>query len=160
MTPSQLDILARAAAERHDLPVHLVSAIIKVESNGNPWAVRYEPAFYKRYIVPLPISPYPPCSLDTERVMRATSFGLLQVMGQVARERGFAGTFLSELCEPTVGLEYGCPHLAKLRDRHLEKWDWEGVAASFNSGSPRRDGGRWVNQAYVDKVRAAGGLAA
>lgn len=159
MNTAQLDILICPIAERHDLPANLVAAIVKVESNGNPWAVRYESAFYKRYVVPLPIIPIPPCSLDTERVMRATSFGLMQLMGQVAREHGFAGAFLSELCEPEVGLEYGCRHLAKLRDRHLEKWGWEGVAASFNAGSPRRNTHGWVNQGYVDKVRALGGLA-
>jgi soluble lytic murein transglycosylase-like protein len=32
----------------------------------------------------------------------------MQVMGQVARELGFSGRFLSELADPQVGLEYGC----------------------------------------------------
>jgi soluble lytic murein transglycosylase-like protein len=29
-------------------------------------------------------------------------------MGQLARELGFKGKFLSELCDPLVGLEYLC----------------------------------------------------
>jgi len=31
----------------------------------------------------------------------------MQVMGQVAREHGFAGRFLSALCDPLAGLEIG-----------------------------------------------------
>jgi hypothetical protein len=29
-------------------------------------------------------------------------------MGQTARERGFTGKFLSELCDPSTGLDAGC----------------------------------------------------
>ena len=36
----------------------------------------------------------------------------MEVMGAVAREYGFRGRFLSQLCDPPVGLEYGCRHLA------------------------------------------------
>jgi soluble lytic murein transglycosylase-like protein len=32
----------------------------------------------------------------------------MQVMGQTARERGFSGKFLSELCDPATGLDAGC----------------------------------------------------
>jgi soluble lytic murein transglycosylase-like protein len=31
----------------------------------------------------------------------------------VAREAGFHGTFLSEMCDPETGLEWGCTVLAK-----------------------------------------------
>ncbi|MGA8268053.1 MAG: lytic transglycosylase domain-containing protein, partial [Candidatus Acidiferrales bacterium] len=45
---------------------------------------------------------------NTEAYSRAISWGLMQVMGQTARERGFAGKFLSELCDPATGLDAGC----------------------------------------------------
>jgi hypothetical protein len=32
----------------------------------------------------------------------------MQVMGQVARESGFDGSFLSSLCDPDNGLAVGC----------------------------------------------------
>ncbi len=35
-----------------------------------------------------------------------------QVMGAVARERGFAGPYLAELVDPAVNLNVGCAHLA------------------------------------------------
>jgi len=37
----------------------------------------------------------------------------MQVMGQTAREAGFEPKFLSELCDPAVGLEIGCRVLAR-----------------------------------------------
>ena len=54
--------------------------------------------------------PDPPA--ETESRMRAFSWGLMQVMGQVAREHGFSGRSLAQLCEPATGLEIGCRVLA------------------------------------------------
>jgi hypothetical protein len=36
----------------------------------------------------------------------------MQVMGQVAREHGFDGRFLTALCDPETGLDIGCTVLA------------------------------------------------
>jgi soluble lytic murein transglycosylase-like protein len=68
--------------------------------------MRYEPEFRDRYIAALGLLP-------TEEIARSTSWGLMQVMGQVAREHGFKNEFLAELCEPAVGLEMGCLVLAR-----------------------------------------------
>ena len=96
---------AQGAAERHKLDVALVCAIVEQESSWNPWAMRYEPAFYAKYIEPL----IEKNNLSaTEALARATSWGLMQVMGQVAREHGFAGQYFSQLCDPDAGLEIGC----------------------------------------------------
>ena len=53
----------------------------------------------------------------TEAYARAFSWGLCQVMGQVARETGYAGP-LPHLCDPTIGIEIGCQVLRKKLDRH------------------------------------------
>lgn len=148
------------AARLHGLPPALVRAVVAVESEGNPWATRYEPAFYDRYISSSKIKSIPPCSVSTEARLRATSFGLLQIMGAVARERGFDAPFLTALCDPDTGLEFGCRHLGWLAQQYRDKFGWEGVIAAYNAGSPRKlPDGRWVNYPYVDKVRAEGGLA-
>ena len=82
----------------------------------------------------------------------------MQVMGAVARELGFRGWFPA-LCTWPAGVDYGTLHLRKLRNRFLAGFGWEGVAASYNAGSPNRlDNGKWANQSYVDKIRAAGGF--
>jgi hypothetical protein len=67
--------------------------------------MRYEPAFRTRYVAPLGLPP-------TEEIARSISWGLMQVMGQVAREHGFSGKYLSALCDPAAGLELGCTVLA------------------------------------------------
>ncbi len=107
MTPAELIALAREKAARHDLYPELVCAICEQESNWNPWAVRYEPAFFARYVAPAYTSSPHPWTI-TEAQARATSWGLMQVMGQVAREHGFKADFLSQLCDPGLGLEIGC----------------------------------------------------
>ena len=130
----------------------LVQAMVQQESGGDPWAYRFEPDFYDRYIknnekVTAPAG----VSLVTEQIGRATSFGLMQIMGQVARERGFQGRYLTALCEPTVGLLWGCRHLARFFERHKNLDD---AIASYNAGSPRKStDGTYSNQKYVDAVK-------
>src|SRR3990167_5296271 len=115
MNKPEIITLARSIAEKHGLDPSLVLAVIEQESEFDPWAIRYEKGFYKSYIAGMDeeeLIVRPPCSRDTEEIMRATSWGLMQVMGQVARERGFKGVFLSELCDPETGIEIGCRNLA------------------------------------------------
>jgi len=133
------------AAKKFDLPVALVAAIIKCESDGITTATRFEPGFLARYIMKIP-------GLSSEvRKARSTSWGLMQVMGEVARGYGYKGLY-SNLCIPELGLYYGCLHLDNLKTRYLDKWGWDGVIASYNAGSPRTKDGKYVNQGYVDKV--------
>lgn len=153
--------LIRHTAENHGLPPSLVKAIVRVESAGETWAMRYERGY--RWLWdnekkqpyrgdPDLIMPILGASVQTELVGQKTSWGLMQIMGAVAREYGFREPFLSSLCEPQHGLEYGCIHLARLRDRFLDNHGWEGVAAAYNAGSPRYKAGNFVNQVYVDKI--------
>jgi len=44
--------LARRAARRRLDPA-LVCAVVEQESNWNPWAMRYEPLFFAKYVAPL-----------------------------------------------------------------------------------------------------------
>lgn len=140
------DILAHVqeAALAADLPISLVYGLVCQESSGNPNATRFEPMFFQRYIIK---GNFP----EAEGKGRATSWGLMQIMGEVAREEGFKGDF-HELLEPEVGLYWGCRHLARLKERYWAKYGWNGVLAAYNAGSPRLNGGKFVNQKYVDGV--------
>lgn len=150
--PDSIQQIARTIAQLYGLPLEIVLGIIAVESGGNPWAVRFEPAFLTRY-VPAKVKTFG-ASLETERIARATSYGCMQIMGQVARELKFEMPFLSQLCDPYDGINYGCKHLVNLRDRYLEKCGWDGVIAAYNAGSPRMNAdGTYVNQSYVEKVK-------
>lgn len=116
MTRDGMISLAKQTAATHGLDPALVCAICHHESaNWNTWASRYEPAFYERYVLPIAdLKTFGgTCSKATERTLRATSFGLMQIMGQVARERGFTGEYLTELCDPINGIEQGCRELAR-----------------------------------------------
>ena len=105
--------LARKAAASNSLDPALVCAIIEQESAWNPWAMRYEPAFFAKYVAPLYTNNKVSAS---EAYARGFSWGLMQVMGQVAREIGYAEPFLSALCDPADALEIGCRILRKKLD--------------------------------------------
>ena len=107
--------IAIATANAQGIDPVLVQAVCHHESgNWRTWAGRYEPAFYSRYIEPMvKVKTFGLCSVDTERTWRATSFGLMQIMGQTAREFGFEGEFLTQLCDPHAGIEFGCRKLAR-----------------------------------------------
>lgn len=137
---TDLDALIDTAAAAHGLPANLVRAICETESARNPWAVRYEPSY--RWLVGVNRSP-------TETVMQQCSWGLMQVMGGVAREYGLTG-WLSQLCDPAIGLAYGCRHLKRYYDRHQ---NWRDAIASYNAGRPiTTPDGSYINESYVQKV--------
>jgi soluble lytic murein transglycosylase-like protein len=120
-----LIVLAKQIAISFGLDPALVCAVCEQESEWDTYAIRFEPAFEKKYIHPaLPEAP------STEEIAKAMSFGLMQVMGEVARERGFKGRFLSSLCDPKTGLQIGCAYLKHILDNHagdvaasLQRWN-------------------------------------
>ena len=129
---SELLTLARRAAAAQALDPALVCAVIEQESGWNPWAIRYEPAFFTKYVAPLYTNNKVSAS---EAYARGFSWGLMQVMGQVAREVGFDALFLSALCDPEQGLSVGCKVLRKKLDaaagdatRALLAWNGGGNA--------------------------------
>lgn len=83
----------------------LVCAVCEKESSWRPSATRFEPAFLENYVEKLKLDP-------TESHGRATSWGLMQIMGEVAREEGYTGAFLN-LLQPTIGLQAGIFHLSR-----------------------------------------------
>lgn len=89
-------------AAKYTLDSALVAAVCEQESSFDTYAVRWEQAFYDHYIYPLKLADI------TEARCRAMSWGYMQVIGQVAREHGFSGRFLSQLCAPDQGLDIGC----------------------------------------------------
>lgn len=106
LTHQSLINLAKETAGKYALDPALVCAIVEQESSWNPWAIRYEPAFYVHYVMPQR-------GLSaTEAYARAFSWGLMQIMGEVAREEGFK-LDLPSLCDPTTGLDAGCNHFKR-----------------------------------------------
>lgn len=121
------------------LPAGVLGAVIAQESSGNPYATRYEPGFFAKYIEFRPRvklgGTWPSgVSEDTERHGRATSWGLMQIIGQTAREMGFEGIYFTELSEPALGVRFG----AKLLKRKLEVYgpDLSQAISAYNAGTP------------------------
>lgn len=115
----------------------LVLALIWRESTGNKWAYNPEPPYrylwdvrqnkrFRKLTAVEEASEVPPAdfySLNLDIVPRDAewwgqqeSWGLIQVMGAVARERNFKGMFLTELCDPETCLQIGLLHLKRQFD--------------------------------------------
>ena len=142
-------------ASQTGLPERLIAAVIQVESAGNPNAIRFEPSFYtmvqrEGFKTPAEVSK------PTELTARSFSWGLMQIMGQVARERGCTEPYLSALCEPAAGIHWGCRQLARCRDRFLKTHGWAAVTAAYNGGfgAVKKDG-TFTNPYYPKAVLSA-----
>lgn len=144
MVKPEIRTVIESKATKYNLDPDLVEAHILQESSGIPTATRFEPAFYERYVLPVNLKD------QVEARGRSTSFGLMQIMGQVARELGYQGAW-SGLMDIDTNLEYGCKKLAKCYIKYGKKDIKEGIAA-YNSGTPRYRDGVLVNQHYVNKV--------
>ena len=137
MSTDDLIALAKGAAQELELDPALVCAVCEQESSWNPWAMRFEPMFLAHYVKPsLPEAP------TTGEMARATSWGLMQIMGEVAYEFGFQGKFFSELCDPSTGLAWGCKKLAHCLKA---RGDVKAALLMWNGGG---------NSAYPDQVMA------
>jgi soluble lytic murein transglycosylase-like protein len=147
LAPEQLQPIIDAKAEEFGIESSLVEAFCMTESTFNIRATRYEANFYKNYIQPMLAHN----AIDPKEALgRATSWGLMQIMGQVAREKGFKGEF-EELFDPEIGLKYSLRHLRNFIEHYEPNLD--DAIASYNAGSPRKGkDGKYVNQSYVDRI--------
>jgi len=183
---NELELLAREAAGRYGLDPRLICALCEVESSWMPWAVRHEAGyewlvgFKKAELRDMPVSfmdikqqwwkPHPKLArimplysadlIQTELLAQQTSWGLMQIMGATARERGFR-SWLTELCDPAVNLEWGCRHLRWMIDHNNAyglpdfRIKPEDLAAAWNAGTRIVIDGKYKNQPYVDRVLKA-----
>jgi len=128
----ELVMLARVRAQQYSLDPALVCAVIEQESKWDRWAINPEPDYaylwdveagkpFRKLLPAERFAEKPPTDFpfyrgedrDAEWWGQQMSWGLMQVMGAVARECGFKGRFLTEICDVNYGLEYGCRHLAR-----------------------------------------------
>lgn len=133
------------AAKAHGLNPHLVNAVVTVESEHDTWAMRFEPG-WRWWLRPSHWAAVVGVTKRTEIIAQACSWGLMQVMGTVARERGFKED-LPKLCRPDVGLDIGCKHLKWLLNRHGTVIR---ALSAYNTGRPETRKGKQ----YAAKVLA------
>lgn len=93
------------------LPIDVLSAQVQVESGGDPYAFRYEPAFFDRYI-----RHHETAAAFKYGPLAACSYGLLQILLETAMELGFADA-PERLFVPRVGVLWGARYLRRCVDR-------------------------------------------
>lgn len=155
-------------AQRFSLDPILVAAQVTIESGGNAWAWNPEPKY--RYMwhvrldkpfrelsqleidseVPPPDFPALAGDADQEWWAQKASWGLLQIMGGVARQLGFHGPFLTELLDPQVNLSLGCQHLSQLLV--WANGDATKALAAYNGGKGGNSAPPFRNVGYAQKV--------
>lgn len=155
MNKIYLTYLIRRYAKKYKLDSSLVASVVLKESGGDPWAVRYEPDFYRRHIARHNHSTLPAYkkgtkipTFQTEAQLRAFSFGLMQIMGQTGREKGFQGRYLTELFDPSINLDLGCSILANLKEKLVSETR---ALAAYNGGIGGAD--KEFPRAYAKEVK-------
>jgi soluble lytic murein transglycosylase-like protein len=144
----ELKKLITEVAKVYSMPPEIIYGIVCAESDGIPTAKRFEPAFLERYI-PKDLREVHP----EEAHGRATSWGLMQVMGSNLRNMQYMGPFSDLLHDQDKALNYGCRFFRMLYQKYFAKWGINGVIAAYNAGSPiLKTDGKFRNQAYVNKV--------
>jgi soluble lytic murein transglycosylase-like protein len=148
MTAAEVRKLIEKVAK--DLNVDLLLAIVKTESSFDPWDVRYEPDF--NYLnQPAYFALKHQISVDTEKMLQKTSWGLFQLMGGSARDLGFTDN-LTKLTIPEVSVVWGAEYFRKRCARYPKLED---QIAAYNAGSVVKDiSGNYSEkvQKYVEKV--------
>lgn len=142
-----LTALVGQAARAARLPANLLAAQVLHESDGDPWAFRYELVYFRRMLLGKTTkgTPYGP--------LAACSYGLLQILYETALEVGFSGE-PHQLFDPQTNLTLGATIMRNL-------WDWAGgldedyarALSAYNGGKgTAQHGPPYPNQAYVDAV--------
>lgn len=121
--------LIETTATRYGVDPRLVTAVVTHESSGNPWAWNPEPQYryfwdvktnkpfrqlgHEEIVAEVPPGDFPFLAGDRDQEWwgQSASWGLMQVMGAVARELQFRGPYLTQLADPVTGLGYGVKHL-------------------------------------------------
>lgn len=141
------EIVKREAIENR-VSVRLLSAIIKVESNWNPWATHYE-SNYHHFVNVAFFARESHITAATETRLQRTALGLMQLTGGTARSMGYHGA-LTKLLDPSLNVHWGAKYLRQLADKYHNVHD---QIAAYNAGGAYRSyKGVYVNQSYVNQV--------
>jgi hypothetical protein len=125
-------------------------ALVKTESNFNPYAVRYEKD-YKWIYSYKECAEIVGCTIDTMINMQKCSWGLSQLMGANYYELQ-GKNWATVLLIPEINLKFCCEHLRRIIEN--QKLDIENVCdiyAAYNAGSIRKKGEEYINKKNVDR---------
>lgn len=156
LVPFASDILA-IAKEQH-VPAALLAGIVQEESKFDEWAERSEPSYERNPTITKQAKAWSkahggiPTALTEERD-RSRSMGLMQTMGQTAREQGLSNRYLSVLFAPRESLRQGAVKLHALLKRYGK--DTLAAITAYNQGSAHMVHGTYVIARYGYRVSTA-----
>lgn len=139
------------SATKYKLKPEVVAAIILQESGGEPFAARFEKAYFERLLGSPPEkwggwvpSPSEVPTRKTEATLRSMSMGLMQVMGDSARKVcKLNSPYLSVLYSPEINLDCGCMILAEnLKNTNN---DYAKALSIYNAGRICEAGLKYAN---------------
>lgn len=127
------------AARFPDVDPVLVQAIVCQESGGDNTAIRFEFGFYENPVVRKEAKQFSKDhggipTYETELVARSLSYGLMQIMGQVAREVGLESKFLTILIDAQENLHWGMTLLQRRISHSKFNNDTSWIIKSWNAG--------------------------
>jgi hypothetical protein len=147
MNNSRWHELVKKHSDNAGIDSNIVYALIRVESDWNPWHVRIDEKCCSAHH-PEKHGPENRISIETERRLQAYRWGWMAVPGWVARQMGFEGP-LQQLCGPEYNLEYGCLILADFIRRMDHR---EAYGLSAYSVGRSFDGTKILNEKYVTRI--------
>lgn len=116
----------------------IVLSIIEVESSNNKDAIRFEPKLYERLLKMKKINghvPNPP-TYTTELISRATSWGLMQILGESARTLlNYKSRYLSSLLDIEINIANGCKLLYKYLE--MSDFNYDEALLLYNGGADK-----------------------
>lgn len=169
MTRTPFSEAIAQAATRYGIAPTLVEAQVLAESGGNAWAWNPEPRYryfwnvrtqrpFRVITLAEQIAETAPADFpcldgdaDQEWWGQQASWGLQQIMGAVAREHGFRGPYLTQLCDPETNLNIGCAVLGRLL--LWSHGDVDQALSAYNGGRGGNERRPFRNQAYADRVK-------
>jgi len=112
----------KKSAQKYGVPPYVVGGLIYTESSGNPWAIRVERGFWRRYFDGVKANVLRTKSKYDDKWIKypdlaSCSYGLCQIMLPVAWENGFVARFPTELLDPEKNIDLAC----KILSRHLAR---------------------------------------
>ena len=169
-------------AKARNIPLEFLRAIAVVESNNDPFAIRFERNYrwlwqnstnkpFRRVSSQQAATAGAPddfsrpphkwgwySSADTEWTGQKTSWGYFQVMGANLRSIGYTKPFTELCCDAELSVRFAATFISKLHTRFYARHGWAGIAAAYNAGRPRYLEGTkiYTNQVYVNRVSKAG----
>lgn len=137
-------------AQSYDLNSNWLKAIIRQESNFNPYALRLEPTF-SYYCTPELFAKKLGVTLQTEICTQKMSWGLGQLMGSLIRELGMDDS-MGKAFLPETNILLIAKNLVKIQKSCSTIDD---IFAVYNGGlgALKKVNGKYINQSYIDSVK-------